>query len=379
MIETNPPKVVSIISRMNIGGPAILLAPLFSELVGSGISHYLFTGSCESNEVDFLSANSVESVVIYIEGLGRKIRIGGEFLALIKLIRALKNVNPDLIHTHTSKAGVLGRIAARVACPSAKVVHTYHGHILYGYFSPNTTKLIVLIERALAKISTVLVSITNQVKEDLLSAGVGKKSTWRVIPIGIKQSPDITLGSVKETRPGISINLIWVGRFTPIKNPFMAIRSFEIAFRQFPELRLTMVGGGELLEQCRSYAIHQDLPINFTGWSENVDENMEDKDLLLLTSENEGMGMVVLEAAAHQIPTLSTNVGGVNEFIEDGISGFFAQNNLESFSTRLVEILHQGPQRRLVGQNAMNLYLSKFTSDRFIRDHINLYKELLEQ
>ncbi len=169
-----PVKVVQIIARMNVGGPAVIVADLMRSIDSSKVEQVLITGYCDSDEADYLETVATDIKATRIAGLGRSVSLVADVRAFFALVAMIKKIAPDVIHTHTAKAGVLGRLAAILAGRKAKRVHTFHGHLLHGYFSGWKVKLVIAIEKFLAKRTDVLVAVGNQVKDDLLAAGIGK-------------------------------------------------------------------------------------------------------------------------------------------------------------------------------------------------------------
>jgi glycosyltransferase involved in cell wall biosynthesis len=374
-------RVVSIISRMNVGGPAILLRDLFENLDSSDFEHILITGRCADNEIDYLDERPMKSRVIYVGSVRRKIGLFSDLGSLIQLIYWLVRLRPDIVHTHTSKAGILGRIAAKIANPHQVLVHTYHGHLLYGYFSPNISKLFTLFEKFATGISTWLVSITKQVQVDLKAVGIGVRKPWTVI------APAIEVGSPldsKVARHSLGLNeshfvLVWVGRFEAIKNPFLAIHSFELLAQSSEQkIEMFMVGDGLLWQECYDYVHKHDLAITMVGWALDVSRYLAASDLLLLTSINEGFGIVMLEAAEQNVPTLATKVGGINEFLQPEVTGFYSDANPESFAKRIHELSREQTVLERVGLAANKLLKDRFSKEEFIAKHRDLYKELLQ-
>jgi len=364
---------------MNVGGPAVLLRDLINGLSPDDFEHNLITGVCLPNEIDYLATHHVNGSVHYLSAVQRSILPLKDISGLISLIKLLKKIQPDIVHTHTSKAGVLGRIATRIAVPRAKIVHTYHGHVLYGYFPKYVTRMVVILERYLAKLTNVLIAITSAVETDLRNVGIGQPKQWRKIRLGVNIEPrhDRKVASQKsEIVPDEKV-LLWIGRFASVKNPMLALQAVSrLREFHFRSVRLIMVGDGDLLNECKVFAVENELNVDFVGWSDDIFSYLSAADLLLLTSNNEGMGMVILEAATQEVPTLATDVGGVSEFIQDGKTGFLASLNAHEFAEKLSEILSREDLLRTVGHNARVLVSAEFSRELFVQNHINLYKEL---
>ena len=372
-----PITLVTVISRMNVGGPAILIDGLIQGLHKEDVTHHLITGSCAANEIDYLDTHpNLEKLISVhkLKSLGRTILPTKDLRTLVETIRLLKEIKPDIVHTHTSKAGIIGRIAARIASPHSTIIHTFHGHLLYGYFSPLKTKLIIFTEKLLSRITDVLVAVTSQIERDLKRVGIGINGRWEVIHPGVnKVDLKKTTGVDRATK-----HLVWIGRFTDIKNPTLAIEIMEhLQKSDGPNVSLTMVGDGELLTSMQDLATAKQLPIEFTGWRTDVYPFLQEADALLLTSKNEGLPIVMLEAASMGIPTFSTNVGGVSEFISDWSTGFIIDHTATQAAKYISSTLLNDEVMRNVARTASKKYQNGFTMDSFVESHSKLYKSLI--
>ena len=372
-----PITLVTVISRMNVGGPAILIDGLIQGLPKEDFTHHLITGSCEKNEIDYLDGHpNLEKLISVhrLKSLGRSILPTKDLRTLLETIRLLKEIKPDIVHTHTSKAGIIGRLAAKIASPNSTVIHTFHGHLLYGYFSPLKTKLIILFEKFLSKMTDVLVAVTSQIERDLKNVGIGISNRWEVIHPGVSQ---VELKKITRTEQATK-HLVWIGRFTDIKNSNLAIEIMEsLGKLNGSAVSLTMVGDGELLPNIQSLVKSKQLPIEFTGWQTDVYPYLQEADALLLTSKNEGLPIVMLEAASMGIPTFSTNVGGVSEFIADGFSGFFIDQDLDIAAKYISETLSNDEAMNSVSKTASDRYQNGFSMNSFVESHSKLYKSLI--
>lgn len=368
---TNKVKVLTVITRMNVGGPAKLLADLINYSNSEVIDHEILTGHCEQNEVDFLSQHSINCKVTYLPTKGRNISLFNEVRTLITLGRYFRKTKPDIIHTHTSKAGLLGRLAAIIFFPSAQRIHTFHGHLLYGYFSPIKTSLIIWMEKFLSVFTYALVAVSNQIKIDLMSKGIGREEKWSVIPPSVI---NVCEPQSKEKE----YSLVWVGRFTQIKDPFFFL-SVVLKLADDGILSLDspaiMVGGGELLEDMQSFAQSHKLPITFLGWVEDSLPVISKSRLLVITSRNEGLPVVMLEAASVGVPTISPKIGGIPDFIKDKITGFFAHRDVLEFSDYLKNIIQREEMLSDVGEEAQRIQRMNFSIQRYAELHTTLYLE----
>jgi len=372
-------RVVSIISRMNVGGPAVLLSELIKNLPREEFHHTLITGTCQSNEIDYLDSHPLESDVIYIDEIKRVALPFADVKSFFKLIKTLKSLNPDIVHTHTSKAGVLGRLAALIGTPKAKVIHTYHGHLLYGYFPKWKTNLIIRIEKFLSRFTNAFVGVTNQVKNDLLHAGVGPENKWVVIRPGV--TPGLSLDK-SEARKILGIApdkfvISWIGRFTDIKNPMLALKAFEELGKE-KDAELVMAGSGELFDECKQYAGNKRLSVQFLSWISDVNTLLSASDILLMTSKNEGMPVVIVEAAFKAVPTAATNVGGISEFISDMRNGILLLQDRSDISKHIVQLINDPNLLRNLSLSSQELAREKYSVQNLVNEHGNLYKGLVD-
>ena len=358
---------------MNLGGPAVLVSELIHNLPAELIDHTLITGVCENDEVDYLESHPLNSSHIYVPQMGRSISLLDDLKGFLTLCRMLRKLRPDIVHTHTSKAGVLGRLAAMISTPGARRIHTFHGHLLYGYFSKYKLTALILVEKILSIFSFALIAVSRQVREDLVGAGIGRNSHWLIIPPGIA-APEMNLAPEAKHE---ELSIVWIGRFTKIKNPLLALNSFkDIPYSSRGKVKFTMVGDGDLLSTCKDFAKEFQLEVQFTGWRDSAFEDLAEADLLLMTSDNEGMPVVILEAASQQVPTLTTNVGGVTEFVKDQETGYLVESDAHLISETIQRILRETENRKLVGVKARELYLMNFTDTAYAKRHLELYTSI---
>jgi glycosyltransferase involved in cell wall biosynthesis len=374
-----PIKVVSIVTRMNLGGVAMLLAELHEKLPSKEFVHTLITGECAQNEIDILGATPDDPNIIKISKLGRSVNFLADFSTFLELRKTIKEINPNIVHTHTSKAGLLGRIAAKSLRRKIKIVHTFHGHHLYGYFPKIIVRAIILIEKMLAKITDLLISDSKQVMVDLKLFRIGAKQTWEVIAPGIRIMPKTSCSKSRE-KLKISEDLFvicWVGRFTDIKNPMLALRSYsQVCSQVSNSLQLIMVGDGELLDSCKNFAINNELNVLFTGWETNISDYLEASNILLMTSRNEGFGLVIAEAGYFSVPAVSTDVGGVREFVNQEKNGFIVNSSEFNIASK-ISILIRDPKLLFeVGEEARKTTISNFTAEIFVEKHRMAYRNL---
>jgi glycosyltransferase involved in cell wall biosynthesis len=244
MNEAKPIRTLQLIARMNIGGPAVIVAELMKGLDSGKFQALLLTGYCDDDEADYLDEVAMDIPVTRINSLGRSVSILADIKSFIALLKLIHNFKPDIIHTHTAKAGVLGRVAGLIAYPKAKRIHTFHGHLLHGYFSPLKTELIIFVEKFLAYISTILIAIGNQVRNDLLTAGVGNHKQYSVIFPGLGELPIQNKVSARD-QLGLEadkIYIVFVGRLTQIKRPDRLVEIASHLKVNHPKVELLIAG-----------------------------------------------------------------------------------------------------------------------------------------
>jgi glycosyltransferase involved in cell wall biosynthesis len=355
---------------MNTGGPAVFLDHLTNAISKLGCESVIAYGYCESNEADYTDNHKLNAKLVKIKSLHRSLNPLDDIRTFFQIRKVIKQVKPDLVNTHTSKGGVLGRLAAKSVSRKLPVVHTFHGHLIYGYFAKYKIFLFTLVERFLALFTDAAASITQETEDSLKKLKIGKKLKWQVIRLGIPVNQTTFLAPKSNNKT----NLLWVGRFTDIKDPNYAILVMQELEKLSPgKFDLTMVGGGELLEESKVKATS--LPVTFTGWLDKPFESVGYFDLLLLTSKNEGMGLVMLEAANYSKATITRSVGGVGEFVIDSKNGFLVSGNAYQMAIKINSLSSEVTEQ--VGKNCKLVLENEFTDKVMASNYLKLYKSLL--
>jgi len=373
-------RVMHVIARMNIGGPAVLVADLMRSVDSDKFEQVLVTGYCDENESDYLDEVATDIKAVRIVGLGRSVSVIKDLLAFTRLIREMKRFDPDVIHTHTAKAGVLGRIAGLIAKPSAQRVHTYHGHLLHGYFGAGKTRVVVTIEKFLSWISHGLISIGTSVMKDLLKVGIGTEGKFHVIFPGL-QNLDVISKSQAQTELGLDsekLYVVFVGRLTQIKRPD---RLIDIAVRlkkDFPNVHLLVAGAGELIDATKSAAESQELPMTFYGWRNDIARILCASDIAILCSDNEGIPLTLIQAAQAGLPIVSTDVGSVSDIVKHGISGTLVSCSSSELAQGLKELIQDQGLRDSYGLAGKKRASEYFSSRSMVVAHEKLYRDLLK-
>lgn len=378
-MNSRPLRIVHVIARMNVGGPAILISALMDGLNNKDFESHLITGYCEENEVDYLQANKLNLGETRIAGFGRSISIFSDLKSLILIMKALRKAKPDIVHTHTAKAGVIGRITALIAVPKAKRIHTFHGHLLHGYFSPGKTKLVVLIEKLLARITNLIFVVGNNVKADLLNAGIGTDRKMQVTFPGLRVESSVEKAKTRDSL-GISqdaVVLIFVGRLTQIKRPERLIDSYRKSIEPNSNSVLLIVGDGELRNLLEKQSAG--LNVKFLGWRTDVYDLMAASDIAILTSDNEGMPITLIEAAHLGLPEISTDVGSVSDVVLHAKTGYLTPIDESVIAERIKQLVQSPSLREKFGSAAKDHARANFSVESMVNVHKNAYKSILNR
>lgn len=369
-----------VVARMNVGGPAVLVADLMRSVDPNRFKQLLVTGYCDENESDYLEEVASDIKAIRIAGLGKSISLKKDLRAFNRLIHEIKEFDPDVIHTHTAKAGVLGRIAGLIAKPTAKRVHTYHGHLLQGYFSKGKTRLIIFIEKFLAWISNGLISIGTNVMNDLLQVGIGTESKFRVIFPGLQgfdAMAKVQARTELNLDPG-KLYVVFVGRLTQIKRPDRLLEVVAELRKDHPNLHLLVAGAGELFDSTKNAAESQGLPITFYGWRNDVARILCASDIAVLCSDNEGIPLTLIQAAQAGLPIVSTAVGSVSDIVKHAETGTLVDCSSRELAEALKMLIEDAELRARYGAAGKARASEFFSSKGMVQSHELFYSELLE-
>lgn len=361
------------LTRFNVGGTSRYFEEFFKHANSREFEYSFIIGKCASNEIEFDLSKLRGVEIIRIPSMQRKINLLQDFVTFFSLIKIFKKMKPDIIHTHTSKAGLIGRVSSLLSGKPIVLVHSYHGNIFEEYFSNIVSRCYILIESALSRFTDLFIAISSQIRDEIQNLGIGENKNWDVINLGISLDK-IQEHSYKANKKITS--LLWVGRFEAIKNPMLALEALQLINTKYP-VHLTMVGDGTLLPKVKDYAESENLPVTFTGWQETPFLKYPESDFLFVTSKSEGLGYVILEAALAGIPIISTEVGGIKDFVVDNLTGFFAKQNGTSFFEAFESAYRDPLKIAGVTKNARELLLSNFSSKSMVKKYEDAYKRTL--
>mgnify|MGYP001607043952 FL=1 len=381
MIENHDERirVMRIIARMNVGGPAVQVSGLMRGFDATKFDHRLVTGYCASDEADYLDTVATDVTATRIKGLGRSISPKADLGAFVQIVREIRTFRPDVIHTHTAKAGVIGRLASILSGHKSICVHTYHGHLLHGYFGKFKTQLVIAIEKFLAHFTTKLLAVGKKVMDDLLAVGIGKPEKFAVMP------PGLALGILLSRADACTeLHLdpsktycAFIGRITKIKRPdrFLDVVS-ELNRRDVP-IHFIVAGAGDLLDYSKERCAKENLPVTFLGWREDIENVLAASDMVLLTSDNEGTPLSLIQAGMAYLPIVATKVGSVDEIVVDGKTGLLTDLSTDSIVNAVVQLTSDPALRKTMGAAAHDYTMQRYGVERLVRDHQQLYVDLL--
>jgi glycosyltransferase involved in cell wall biosynthesis len=382
-------RILRIIARLNIGGPARHVTILNTGLAARGHDTLLAFGSVGDGE------GSLEDLAdrlpaCRIPELGRRIRPLDDLVAFYTIVRLMFRFRPDVVHTHTAKAGMLGRMAAAVYNATGLgrrrtlVVHTFHGHVLEGYFGALGSRLVRLAERALAVVTDMIVAVSDRQRAELSGRfHVADASRIVVVPLGLDLEHLLALpADAPSLRDTLAISPGgFVGRLVEIKAPFLLWSAFQSVVARHPTAVLLIAGEGPLEAQLRREVAARGLEPNvrFCGWQRDLPLLYASCDIVALTSRNEGTPVALIEAMAAGRPVIATAVGGVPDIVATGRSGILVNRaDVDEMAAGLMRLVADPMLRETLGRAARRDAASRFRSERLIDDVERLYQGLLE-
>lgn len=398
-----PLKIVRIVTRMNIGGPSTHVGLLANRLNGKRFSTCLIVGQPEPGEGDRTPrVLNGPAKVIRVPTLRRGVHPARDMISFYRILRILWKEQPDLIHTHMAKAGALGRVAGwlynrlgpgkRAAC-RAVLIHTFHGHVLNGYFPGWVSQGFTFVERWLARKTDCLVAVSPAIQKNLLERGIGSETQWRVVPLGLELSDLQSLAAPSYSLP---LRCGLVGRLVPIKNPVLFLDAVgRVARKRSPSfLRGVIIGDGPLRPQIEKRVRDQRLggTISLTGWREDLRRCYEELDAVCLTSWNEGTPLSLIEAMAAGRAVVASDVGGVRDLLgevreDDARRGggsfwicnrgiLFRPGDASALAGALETLAENPALRRQLAEAGRSYALSQFSQDHLIGEISSLYHQL---
>jgi glycosyltransferase involved in cell wall biosynthesis len=389
--KASKPKIIRIIARLNVGGAAQQVCTLHEKLAGY-FDTRLIVGSLAEGEEDMGYLVSTAHHVFKVPAMSREVSLWADLAAFWTIFKLLRNERPQIVHTHTGKAGALGRLAAWMARVPV-IVHTYHGHVFYGYFGDLKTKLIVKIERLLGKLSSQIVAISESQVQELCWQ-------YRVVPQDkislIKEGACLAHSSKPsrtEARKGLGLNcedfvVAWAGRMVPVKDMALLAAVIRGAFAKQKEIFFLVVGDGTERASFESQ-LRGCTNVRLLGWRKDIQHIWAASDVALLTSRNEGVPTSLIEAMLAGLPFVATRVGGVPDLAVAPLSelangmghaatnGFLVSRTPEALLHCLEKLASDPQSAKRMGAEGQAFALHQFSVDRTIEETKLLYQALL--
>lgn len=377
------PRVLRVITRLNVGGPARQAIDLTARLRDAGYDTRLLSGSVATGEGELPAPAGLP--MTSVPSLRRELGID-DVVAWRAIHGVIRRWRPDVVHTHMAKAGALGRSAAmRSGIPA--IVHTFHGHVLQHYFSALRSEAFAATERALARRTHALLAVSGRVRDDLLAMGIGDERRWRVMPVGLDLEPlirDRTPAPDARARLGLASDgplVASVGRLTAIKDLGTLLRAVARLAATHPDVRLAIAGDGGLRASLEAEADRL-LPgrVTFLGWCSELPTLYRAADVVASTSTMEGTPLSLIEASAAARPVVATDVGGVADVVVDGVSGTLVPRGDDvAIAAAIRRVLDDRRVAATMGDAGAAWVAPRFSRERLASDLASLYAELLDR
>jgi glycosyltransferase involved in cell wall biosynthesis len=389
-VAPQPIRVLRVIARLNMGGPAIHVANLAAGLQDRGYQTTVVAGSLARGEdsMAFL-AERLGVPVVSVPEIQREVSAIHDLRSAVRVASLIREERPHILHTHTAKAGAIARAAAMLAGDARPpvVVHTFHGHVLKGYFGPTRTAFFRRVEQTLARTADVLVAVSPEVRDELVELGIAPREKFAVIRLGIpleERLGDPTADADYRRLYGIPPDAFvvgWVGRMTGVKDTGAVLEIVRAAREQGVEAVLCMVGDGP--DRVRLEQLAHEIGIArhcyFVGYQEDVAGYYRLFDAFLLPSVNEGTPVSAIEALASGTPVVANRVGGVPDVVRDGVDGFLVEHgDVEGAGRRIAALAEDAKLRAKLGDAGRARVLERYAVSRLVDDVDRLYRALLD-
>ncbi|MGN6799134.1 MAG: glycosyltransferase [Gaiellaceae bacterium] len=392
MTEVEPIRVLRLIARLNVGGPALHVSYLTRGLADRGYETTLVAGRVGETEGSMeYAAEELGITPVFLPKLQRDLAAGPDVGAVLRVRDLIRSIRPHVLHTHTAKAGAVGRMAAAIArVPDPPVVvHTFHGHVLRGYFDPVRTRVFREVERALARRTDALIAVSPEVRDELVADGIAPVSKFEVIRLGLDLDRRASSTPEKGTElraeigvPSTSCLVAWLGRMTEIKRVDDLVRAVGLVIARGGDVHLALAGDGPLRPSLESLVAELGIEqrTHFLGMRDDVSPVYAAADIVALTSANEGTPVTLIEALASGTPTVSTDVGGVRDVVRDGESGLLVPaGDIPSIASALERLAGDAELRGRFGAAGRAAVREKYSVDRLLDDVDGLYRRLLDE
>jgi glycosyltransferase involved in cell wall biosynthesis len=394
-------KILRIHNRLIVGGPSHNVT-LLTAYLSPEFETKLLVGKKDPAEKDATYiADQLGLVPVEIKEMRRSILPFYDIIAYFRIKKIIQEYKPDIVHTHASKSGAVGRLAAR-SCRVPLIVHTFHGHVFHSYFSPFMSKAIVRFERFFAKRTDAIIAISDSQKHELTEVyKIAPPEKVFTVPLGfnldkygIDQDKKKVIFQNKYGFENDEIIVGIIGRLVPVKNHEMFLEMAAIVkSKTNRNVRFAIIGDGESRagiekkaeELGLSYSYYitnpkQKTDVMVTSWETEIDQALAGLDIVVLTSHNEGTPVSLIEAQSACIPVVSTNVGGVEDIVIHGETGFITEvNEVNLFAEYVVQLLEDKSLRERMGKSGYENVVKRYSKQRLINDMRNLYLSFLEK
>ena len=383
MTSSRPPRIARVITRLNIGGPARHVT-ILTVRCGPEFDGVLLVGEPEAREGSLLDdAVAAGANVVHVPHLRRPLSPLADLQAFIWLFRYFRRERPEIVATHTAKAGSVGRLAAALAGVRI-IVHTFHGHVLDGYFGRIRTSVFVVVERFLGLLTTQFIAISPEIASDLERLGIGHGKTV-VVRLGLDLD-HLTIDKPGRLRsdigvpPGVPLVGI-VGRLVPIKAHDLFLAAASLVAKAHPDAHFAIVGDGELWSELHAAVARLGLAerVHFTGWRSDLAEVYSDLDIVVCCSRNEGTPVSLIEACAAGRCVIGTRVGGIADIIATGVNGLLVPSgDSGALATAIEDLISDPAKRGMMGNTGRQMVLERHGSSRMVSELKEVYRRLLE-
>lgn len=387
--NASPPiRIARVIARLNVGGPAIHTVLLTRHLRDRGFPSELLTGREGADEGNMLALARQNDVVPIVQpSLGRELHPLRDLSVLFFLYRHFRRTRPDVVHTHTAKAGAVGRVAAWMARVPV-IVHTFHGHVFHGYFSPRKTQFFISLEKFLARISTRIIVLGPRQQQDIHGLGIGRAEQFVQVPLGLDLSRFLDAekhrGALHQELglPGDTPLVSIVARLVPIKAHEVFLQAARRVMEHRPDVHYLLAGDGS--ERQRLEALVDDLglreKVRFLGFREDLPKIYGGSALTVLSSNNEGMPVALIESLASATPAVATDVGETGSIITNRVSGYVVSPGDDAaLADRMLDVLSDPDRARQMGEAGRRHVWPALSIERLADDLSELYVHLVQE
>lgn len=379
MEQEQPIRILRIVSRMNLGGVAVLVDELMKQLPGDRFDQLLLYGSTQGHESPYGPISEASYRAICLDHLTREISFPGDIIAVHEVRKFIRDFSPHVVHTHASKAGAIGRLAAYPMRIRPKLVHSYHGTVFEGSFSRGPAFAAVLAERTFSRLTDCLIVEGARGATALDRAGVGTSRSVRVMHSGVRPSRSLNSAEARLALgiPEESFVILYAARLVQVKRPDRMMRVIDTISNAISNLHVLIAGEGTFSSNVKSWAHASPANISYLGWRDNLDDLFAAADCILATSDSEGIPLTLLAAAERGLPIVSTGVGAVPEIIRPNIDGWIVETRESSLVDAVMEVYRNPSEARRRASRARDHVAQTASLENYIKAHADLYEELL--